>query len=467
MIFKRKNKGIYNSELLKEYNKQRTTKSTKYLCNAPHTSIFFNVLGMASPYCRTIGKIDAQYPNLSIKEIWNGEGFNKLRKQIADNNLSDICSFCHHSLVSKNFRSMLASKFDDFSINKAKYPSTMEFELSNTCNLSCIMCNGILSSSYRAKNLDLAPIKMRYDQNFVEQLKEFIPHLEQAEFVGGEPLLINIYYEIWELISILNPKCKIKITTNGNIINTRFRQLMNKLQNISFSVSIDSLSPDVYSNIRVGGNLETVLNNINEFHSYCKKNNTTLELLVCPLQTNWHELPQLLEFANKLEVYISFLNVIKPYHLTLKTMKPKDLAEVLDFLNQTSLSSNSSIEELNKNNFKVLIAQIETWHNQSLQRESLSSTLKIPFEIKFEREMELYQSIWMFFEDNFGMSEDIKNKFDKMCVKINTTLAMQKNKADVNNLLEILLCIPLDISLMETIIEKSENELAEMLLQLK
>jgi MoaA/NifB/PqqE/SkfB family radical SAM enzyme len=80
------------------------------------------------------------------------------------------------------------------------YPRVMEFELSNECNLECVMCNGYFSSSIR-KNREKLPASVSpYNDQFVDELDQFIPHLTDAKFLGGEPFMIDIYLKIWERI---------------------------------------------------------------------------------------------------------------------------------------------------------------------------------------------------------------------------------------------------------------------------
>jgi MoaA/NifB/PqqE/SkfB family radical SAM enzyme len=75
-------------------------------------------------------------------------------------------------------------------------PKVMEFELSNECNLECVMCNGSFSSSIRKNREKLPPIISPYNDDFVNELDAFIPHLTDAKFLGGEPFMIEIYLKI-------------------------------------------------------------------------------------------------------------------------------------------------------------------------------------------------------------------------------------------------------------------------------
>src|SRR5690606_6216470 len=112
-----------------------------------------------------------------------------------ENNFNHRCSVCKTNVENGNHVSVL-SKLYDYNYEVQEYPAVMEFELSNKCNLECVMCKGELSSTIRKQRDKLPPLNTPYDSTFVEQLKEFIPHLKEAKFLGGEPFLIDIYYEI-------------------------------------------------------------------------------------------------------------------------------------------------------------------------------------------------------------------------------------------------------------------------------
>ncbi len=91
----------------------------------------------------------------------------------------------------------------------------------------------------------------------VDQLEEFIPHLKEAKFLGGEPFLIDIYYKIWDKIIELNPSVKITITTNGTVFNKRVQEILEKLD-CNIIMSIDAFNKTTYESIRIQGDYEKI-----------------------------------------------------------------------------------------------------------------------------------------------------------------------------------------------------------------
>ena len=111
------------------------------------------------------------------------------------------------------------------------------------------------------KNRDkLPPLPQIYDNTFRVQLHEFIPHLTELRFNGGEPLAQKIVLDICEDVIKINPSLKINIATNGTVYNKRVQYLMDNC-NLHFNISIDSLQKQRYEEIRINGDFDVLMQN--------------------------------------------------------------------------------------------------------------------------------------------------------------------------------------------------------------
>jgi MoaA/NifB/PqqE/SkfB family radical SAM enzyme len=355
---------------INEYNLTRKTRDKSVICHAPFTSINFEQNGNATACCYNRVHVLGTYPQNTIKEMWMGKDAELLRNYIKKNDLSGGCKLCMEQLNAKNYAGVHAKLFDAFGNNTENitYPKIFEFEISNTCNLECVMCSGYYSSSIR-KNREHAPeLISPYNDNFVEQLREFIPHLTDARFLGGEPFLINIYYNIWEKIAELNPDMTIHITTNGTVLNNKAKRLLEKLK-CNINLSIDSLDQNNYSKIRKNGKLENVLDNFKYFKQYTSKKNTYLTFAICPMIDNWKDIPDILKFCNHNRVGLYFSTVIYPLQSSLRSLSLSDLNQVINFFEKNipryTLLPNTI---QNVKNFKGLINQLKLWKNQGEAR---------------------------------------------------------------------------------------------------
>src|SRR6202030_4275717 len=138
----------------------------------------------------------------TIDEMWAGAKARMLRRSLEHDDLRLGCDFCHQQTQDGWTARAAMRNFDRFSVPAPdpEWPQRMEFSISNSCNLECVMCNGMFSSSIRANREKLPPTRTVYSRAFIESLRKYLPHLSVAKFLGGEPFLITEYYRIWEML---------------------------------------------------------------------------------------------------------------------------------------------------------------------------------------------------------------------------------------------------------------------------
>lgn len=353
--------------LLKEYNKHRPTGAKQYVCYAPFKNIYFGHQGKAVACCYNRTHVLGEYPAQTIKQIWFGHEAERLRDHIRHDDLSMGCYGCKQHIVSGNYDGSKSKQYDEHTLNKNKYPSVMEFELSNVCNLECEMCNGNFSSLIRAKREKLPPLHIPYDSHFVDQLDEFIPYLDEVKFYGGEPFLIDIYYDIWDRIIRLNPNVRISVQTNGTTLNSRLKDIMEKID-FHINVSFDSLQKEVYETIRKNANYERVIENIEYFRNYCKRKDTFFGISVCAMQQNWRELPDFINFCNKLDVPVYFHTVSFPLTSSIRAMSIAEVKEVYDYLMSFDFATDNAVQKKNKLHYFDFVNQVKDWQHQAEKR---------------------------------------------------------------------------------------------------
>jgi len=250
----------------------------------------------------------------------------------------------------------------------------MEFELSNTCNLECAMCTGLLSSTIRRDRDGLPPVKSPYDDRFVQQLEEFIPFLKEARFNGGEPLLQKICWDIWDRMAKLNPAIEITVATNGTTLSPKAKKLLEKCR-FKVNLSLDSLDKTNYERIRKNAVLEETLENARWYREYCKSVGTSVCIMVNPMRLNWHEMPAYVRFCSENDYYLWFNTIWRPAHLALWNLESNELQRIYDRLAfACDMLSKAPIEartfESNLAVYRNLVhGQIKTWIREQKVRE--------------------------------------------------------------------------------------------------
>ncbi len=341
-----------------------------------------------------------------------------MRRQLRRSVLPEGCETCADELQARNFQGLLAAQYDPFAHSPARklalqlkqfalsgnphlYPARMEFELSNKCNLECAMCNGSFSSSIRANREGLPPLPMEYDKRFVEQLKPFIPHLKMAKFFGGEPFLVDLYYDIWDLLIELNPSCEVAITTNATVFTAKVKRVLERL-NCRIIVSLDSTVKSTYEAIRKNAIFETTLSNLEAFEAINRRFGRTTGLAVCPITTNWREMPELISFANRRQMTVVFNVVSYPKELSLKYLPVTLQAEIVSFW-QTSLPpAENELEQRNAEALKDLCAQLRLWMEERSHPapSQIRSRCRVYLEeLNGERETHLLSLLKLFSQD--------------------------------------------------------------------
>ncbi len=373
---------VIDVSLLEDYNKTRINpvdfnasfKAYDKFCYAPFSSLYFAHEGKVFACCENREHQLGTYPANSIAEIWNGDSANQLRKYISENNLWHGCKGCDFDLKSRNFGGVKAKAFDNARLKQREsgYPAMLEFELENTCNLECVMCTGIFSSSIRKNREHLPPIPAPYDAEFVKQLEEFIPPLSLANFFGGEPFLVEIYYSIWEKMAELNPGINVWVTTNGTILNNRVKDLLGRIR-FNLTLSIDSIQKETYEKIRVNSVFERMMENFRYFHEYTKSINADFTVNTCPMTLNWQELPDIVKWANIEGITLNIIAVRYPENLSLGSFPAEKLREIVTHYRSVHLPTPDSLSKKNKQKFEDYVRYVEQWLNYKIEVEKISN----------------------------------------------------------------------------------------------
>ncbi|MEA3449196.1 MAG: radical SAM protein [Bacteroidota bacterium] len=348
--------------IIKAYNNFRQVKKKKPICRAPFSNLYFSRTGHVFSCCFNRDFPIGTYPDQKPLDIWKGKRLKTLKRGIKNNNLDYGCSMCKNELLNKNYQGVMAKHFD-FLKPKTKYPVMMEFELDNTCNLECIMCDGSLSSSIR-KNRDNKPkINTPYDDNFLEYIKPLLKKTQLLRFSGGEPFLIPMYYDIWDTTIKNNPNANFFVQTNGTIINDKIRNYIASGK-FDIGVSIDSLNKEKFEYIRKNAKLDTVLKNIDEFiHLLRKQENNRALIISCTVtRENWQDIPDVLEYANSIHSQIVFNTVWDPYEHAVHNLPSGQLYEIHQFLSDYDIPVTTKTEKHNKTMFESQVNQIHNWY---------------------------------------------------------------------------------------------------------
>lgn len=363
--------GIVPRHIVRSYAATRPLLKRKRLCRAPFNSLRFSLSGNIFACCYNRFHSLGRYPDVSIEKAWEGMQADNLRKKISACDLSSGCHSCYRDLMNSNFYAVGARIYDPYSVN-AKGPSLMEFEMTNKCNLECAMCNGENSNLIRKNREKAPPYPMMYDSGFVQQLKPFIPGLQEARFVGGEPFLEPLYMEMWEMIASLNPKTLISILTNGTILNERIKDFYRN-HHVGISFSIDSVQKETYERIRVNAHFETVMSNFTAIHELSRRYNRGINVNLCPLRLNMYEIPDFINYFTHINVPVVIHKVVYPPSLSLTSLPEEELEPYVGFLEKSNIVTGHPVSKHNYDVYRAFIIQVKQWQRNAVAFNRLST----------------------------------------------------------------------------------------------
>lgn len=341
-----------DSARYRRYNKFRPQGPKPVFCYLPFSSMTFSFGGAVyvCGYNRDI--LLGRYPENKIDEIWHGPEARRLRDHMAHNDLEYGCRHCKFFFDKEKFSNLRPLVFDKYYKNTAAtYPQVFEFELSNECNLECQMCHGEVSSSIRKNRDNLPPIPTPYDDDFVSQLAQYIPHLKEAKFYGGEPFLIPIYYKIWDKIAELNPGLELFVITNGTHWNKKIESIVTEL-NFDVAISIDALDRQKLETIRKNVVYDKLMDNIRRFSAICNKKGKHLSLSFTVQKDNWEQLPLVIGLCNEVNAYIYVSYLERPSRFSIADLPQEELRRIRDYMESITLPRGTQKERHNDNCFQ-------------------------------------------------------------------------------------------------------------------
>lgn len=167
----------------------------------------------------------------SIADIMNNEKMKTVRKDMMEGKKISACKNCYRMEKFKDFswrkgfnkqfaehipKLLSDTKTDGEIIERLLY---VDFRFSNFCNLECRTCGAELSSSiaatkgrnfpysvtdaYEKKGVISRNSTVAYsnkNENFTEDLKQYLPETECLYFAGGEPLIQREHFEVLNYI---------------------------------------------------------------------------------------------------------------------------------------------------------------------------------------------------------------------------------------------------------------------------
>ena len=139
-----------------------------------------------------------------------------------------------------------------------KYPwPTVRMDITNKCNLRCIMCH------YKEKEIYSRPAKNITAEQLKHNLRDIAPYIKHIMLsCGFEPLISKHFTEILSMLHDNFSHLEIGLCTNGMLLDSKARKAIveNKVSHVI--LSFDGVTKDTLEKIRVGADYRRIISYI-------------------------------------------------------------------------------------------------------------------------------------------------------------------------------------------------------------
>jgi len=224
----------------------------------------------------------------TVEDIWYSDFYRNTRQQMLDGVLPDSCRICKlmeetGDQSKRQWDNFVYNKFigdvNDFISLDVPLPINFDVRPSNKCNLECVMCNGIVSTSISQRvkeykkeaGLDNFVIQEGKDwkdhNHIIQYVKENSDKIRILKLDGGEPFLLP---EVLDVIDYLvetgdSKHIRISFISNGTVVRSKwFSEKLIHFENVKLTISLDAVG-DVLNYVRYPSKWSAVDSNLRLF----------------------------------------------------------------------------------------------------------------------------------------------------------------------------------------------------------
>lgn len=176
-----------------------------------------------------------------------------------------------------------------------EFPLNISIEVTNHCNLNCIMCNN--DKLTRPKGFMSAEL---YKKIIDETAKESPSSRIWLDFYG-EALLAG--WKLYFFIDYAKKKglSNVCINTNGTLMKPEYAEMLIDSGVDYISLDCDGYSKQVYESIRINGNRDAFYSNVEYLIKYKEKKHahTIIDIKVIEMEQNKHEVEKMVDYWRK------------------------------------------------------------------------------------------------------------------------------------------------------------------------
>lgn len=282
-------------------------------CLAPWKALSVRFNGDVVPDCVYVGR-HGNLHEMSLPEILNHAGLKKTQQSILQGILPEECVSCikKEKIIGHSRRIFFDQVLHDTPRTTDIDIRFLEVNISNICNLKCVMCGGVNSTAWVKEDYKLHEISSDFRRqldhpdfgyrivkpDIIDKLfeyPEYFKNLQHVNIKGGEPYMEKDNIKLLQrLIDLnLNKQVELDISTNGTVPNDEFEELALQFKT-KWHISIEAVGK-LYEYIRGGKqySFEQFYDNIHNFDKFDRVilAGTVLAYNVCHIQEVYDTFP--------------------------------------------------------------------------------------------------------------------------------------------------------------------------------
>jgi molybdenum cofactor biosynthesis enzyme MoaA len=177
---------------------------------------------------------------------------------------------------------------------------TIRMDITNKCNLRCIMCH------YKEKEIYSQPAKYITAETLKHQLHEIAPYVKHIMLsCGFEPLMSKHFTDIVSMLHHNYPHMEIGMVTNGMLLDSKARKAIIENHVTHVLLSLDGVTKNTVEKIRVGCDFDKIVGNImalRDLKRNMKHHFPVLFMDFVLMNSNIHEAPAFVSFCKELDI---------------------------------------------------------------------------------------------------------------------------------------------------------------------
>lgn len=297
---------------------------TKFICKHPWAHFEVNnPNGNVTMCCNNdtvLGNVNEQ----PIEEIWNGEGFTRMRKRMVEEGAH---AFCPHTCPvlqgGKKYENL--DWYEDLDPegpirinaeqNEAEYaarktslesnPRWVRFTYSYACNLDCYHC-------YQRED---ATLSYKLPEDFMAQLPEYVETAQIVYPFGGEPFFFSPVIDFLADHNA-NTETRFFLITNATLLTDKVMGILDRLPISTMAASLDAATALSFDLLRVRGRnagWDQVMTNLGKLSDLKKRKDFEFTVSMTLNSVNALEIEEFVDLALGFDAEPLIMLVANPY----------------------------------------------------------------------------------------------------------------------------------------------------------